>query len=152
MPEHLAGKAGTLKLGTLVDSDRTYVNGKFVGETGYCFPPRIYKIPQGILKKGKNEIFIKLKCRDGKGRITENKPCDICFTSGEKISLRGKWQYQIRVVSEPAPILQFITRKPTGMYQGMVAPCLNMTVRSVLWYQGESNEGNPELYEDILKK
>lgn len=62
-----------------------------------------------------------------------------------------KWQYQIRVVSEPAPILQFITRKPTGMYQGMVAPCLNMTVRSVLWYQGESNEGNPELYEDILK-
>lgn len=152
VPEHLAGKAGTLKLGTLVDSDRTYVNGKFVGETGYCFPPRIYKIPQGILKKGKNEIFIKLKCRDGKGRITENKPCDICFTSGEKISLRGKWQYQIRVVSEPAPILQFITRKPTGMYQGMVAPCLNMTVRSVLWYQGESNEGNPELYEDILKK
>ena len=57
VPEHLAGKAGTLKLGTLVDSDRTYVNGKFVGETGYCFPPRIYKIPQGILKKGKNEIF-----------------------------------------------------------------------------------------------
>ena len=30
-----------LKLGTLTDSDETYVNGVFVGETGYCFPPRI---------------------------------------------------------------------------------------------------------------
>ncbi len=152
VPDALVGKACILKLGTLVDSDRTYVNGKFIGETGYCFPPRIYEIPKGLLKKGKNEILIKLECRNGKGRITEKKPFDICFISGEMISLRGQWEYQIRVASEAAPVLQFITAKPVGMFQGMVSPCLNMTVKSILWYQGESNDGNPELYEHLLKE
>lgn len=99
-----------------------------------------------------NEILIKLECRNGKGRITEKKPFDICFISGEMISLRGQWEYQIRVASEAAPVLQFITAKPVGMFQGMVSPCLNMTVKSILWYQGESNDGNPELYEHLLKE
>ena len=152
VPKELAGKSAILKMGTLVDSDRIFINGEKVGETGYCFPPRIYPVPEGILKAGENEIFIRLECRDGKGRITPDKPCDVCFESGEKISLRGTWDYQVRVVSEQAPILTFITRQPTGMYQGMVAPCTNMTVKGVLWYQGESNEWYPESYEDLIQK
>lgn len=152
MPKELAGKSAILKMGTLVDSDRIFINGEKVGETGYCFPPRIYPVPEGLLKAGKNEIFIRLECRDGKGRITPDKPCDVCFESGEKISLRGTWDYQVRVVSEQAPTLTFITRQPTGMYQGMVAPCTNMTVKGVLWYQGESNEWYPESYEDLIQK
>lgn len=151
VPEELAGRSAVLKLGTLVDSDRTSINGTQVGETGYCYPPRLYPVPEGLLKAGENEIQIRLECRDGKGRITPDKPCDICFVSGEKISLRGTWQYQVRAVEEQAPVLTFITRQPTGMYQGMVAPCLNMTVKGVLWYQGESNEWYPESYEALLK-
>lgn len=152
VPEELAGKSAILKMGTLVDSDCIFINGEKVGETGYCFPPRIYPIPEGLLKAGENEIFIRLECRDGKGRITPDKPCDVCFESGEKISLRGTWEYQVRVVSEQAPTLTFITRQPTGMYQGMVAPCTNMTVKGAMWYQGESNEWYPESYEDLIQK
>ena len=152
VPDNLAGKSAILKMGTLVDSDRIFINGEKVGETGYCYPPRIYPVPEGLLKLGENEIFIRLECRDGKGRITPDKPCDVCFASGEKISLRGTWEYQVRVVSEQAPTLTFVTRQPTGMYQGMVAPCTNMTVKGALWYQGESNEWYPESYEDLIQK
>lgn len=151
VPEHLLGQNAVLKLGTLTDSDETYVNGVFVGETGYCFPPRIYPVNGGVLKPGENEILIRLECRDGKGRITPDKPFGLYFQTGEVIELKGRWEYQVRVVSEPAPSLVFISRKPTCMYQGMVAPCLNMTVKGVIWYQGESNERNPEQYEKLLK-
>ena len=151
VPKELLECETVLKLGTLVDSDKVYINGQFIGETGYCFPPRIYKILRGVLKEKDNEILIRLECRDGKGRITPDKPCGIYLGSKEVVDLRGKWQYQIRVVSEPAPELEFITRKPVGMFNGMVAPCLNMTVRGVLWYQGESDEWYPEQYEKRLK-
>ncbi|MGN0295581.1 MAG: sialate O-acetylesterase [Lachnospiraceae bacterium] len=151
VPEHLCGSQALLRLGTMTDSDDTYINGVKVGETGYCYPPRRYEIPAGILKGGDNEILIRLACRDGKGRITPDKPYEIVFPSGECISLEGTWQYQIRAVSEPAPELEFMTRKPTVMFQGMTAPCLPATVKGVLWYQGESNEHEPDRYEALLK-
>ena len=55
VPKELAGKSAILKMGTLVDSDRIFINGEKVGETGYCFPPRIYPVPEGLLKAGENE-------------------------------------------------------------------------------------------------
>ena len=42
VPEHLAGKAMRLWLGTIVDNDIFYVNGVKVGETPYQYPPRKY--------------------------------------------------------------------------------------------------------------
>lgn len=151
VPGRLAGKEAVLKLGTLTDSDETYVNGVLVGKTDYCFPPRIYPIPEEVLKEGENEIWIRLECRDGKGRITPKKPLDVCFAAGENISLRGTWRCQVRAVYKQAPVLQFLTRQPASLYQGMVAPCLNMTVRGVVWYQGESNEWQASAYGPLLK-
>ena len=43
-----AGRPARLLLGTLFDSDVTYVNGKQVGTTGYQYPPRRYDIPEGL--------------------------------------------------------------------------------------------------------
>lgn len=149
--EELEGQAALLRFGTMVDSDYIYINGALIGETGYCFPPRRYKIPANLLKAGENEIRIRLVCRHGKGRVTPDKPYEILFSSGERINLAGTWKYQVRGVCEPAPDLTFISRKPTGLFQGMVAPCLSATVKGIIWYQGESNEDCPEMYEELLK-
>lgn len=46
VPEHLAGKAGTLKLGTLVDSDRTYVNGNLWEKQGIVSHLVFIKFPK----------------------------------------------------------------------------------------------------------
>lgn len=162
-----AGRAGLLRFGTLTDSDRIYINGVLVGETGYCYPPRRYPIPDGLLRPGSNEIQIRLICRNGGGRVTEGKPYDILWEdvcsdsfggtapSGqdvlEPISLAGEWEYQVRAVCGPAPEQEFINRRPTGLFQGMVAPCLPYSVRAVVWYQGESNDCRPENYGELLK-
>ena len=39
----------------------------------------------GVLKPGENEILIRLECRDGKGRITPDKPFGLYFQTGEVI-------------------------------------------------------------------
>ncbi|RYY12837.1 MAG: sialate O-acetylesterase, partial [Cytophagaceae bacterium] len=42
VPAAMAGQAGRLELGTLVDADSTYINGQLVGTTAYQYPPRKY--------------------------------------------------------------------------------------------------------------
>ena len=138
-----------LTFGTLVDSDKTYLNGVFIGETTYCFPPRRYEISNGILKEGENEIVIRLVCRDGKGRVTKGKKYELCLGTGECVDLTG--EYQIRAECEPALPLIFLHRVPTVLFQGMVFPCCSYGVKGVVWYQGESNDRDPDSYEQLLK-
>jgi sialate O-acetylesterase len=41
---------------------------------------------------------------------------------------------------------------PTTVYNGMIAPLTSLTVRGVIWYQGESGSGtgNPEIYRKLF--
>jgi sialate O-acetylesterase len=40
--------------------------------------------------------------------------------------------------------------KPASLYNGMIAPITNMTIKGVIWYQGESNAGASYLYRDLF--
>jgi sialate O-acetylesterase len=151
VPDNMKGATARLWLGTMADSDRTYINGELVGETGYQYPPRKYVIPEGVLKSGENEIVIRLVCDHGEGRMTPEKPYKI-FTKDHEIHLEGPWEYRIGFQCGPAPEMDFLNRKPTGLYNAMVAPCLSYTVKGVLWYQGESNDRSPDTYEDLLRR
>lgn len=41
-------------------------------------------------------------------------------------------------------------RTPQLLYNGMIAPVINFTIKGVLWYQGESNMGAHAAYERLL--
>ena len=53
IPQSMIGKQAKLNLGRIIDADSVYVNGVFVGTTGYQYPPRRYTIPEGLLKDGR---------------------------------------------------------------------------------------------------
>jgi len=54
VPDSLVNKKdAVLRLGRIIDSDSAFVNGTFVGTISYQYPPRIYKLPVGVLKPGK---------------------------------------------------------------------------------------------------
>jgi len=151
LPEEIAGKAARLWLGTLTDSDETYINGTMVGWTGYQYPPRKYEVPEGILRSGENEVIIRLTCNDGRGRMTPDKLCGL-FNERLWVELGGEWEYRIgTVLEETAPSADFVSWKPAGLYNGMLAPCRRYTVKGFVWYQGESNDKTPETYEKRLK-
>lgn len=146
IPSCMVGKPAKLYLGTIVDSDFTYVNGKLVGSTSYRYPPRKYNIPPGLLKEGKNTIVVRVISNDGNGEFIKGKEYKI-FTEDCKIDLKGQWLCKVGVKSpEPSPQQTFWQYKPTGLFNGMIAPLLNYSIKGIIWYQGESNTDRPEGY------
>lgn len=149
--EKMADSENNLWLGTIVDSDVVYINGTEVGRTEYQYPPRKYKIAKGLLKTGENTIVIRVKVEQGQGRFTPDKTYAV-WNEEETVNLEGMWKYRIGAECGPGPATDFISWKPTGLYQGMTHPCHNYAIAGVLWYQGESNADKPDTYADLTER
>ncbi len=154
LPAAVAGKPGKLMMGRMVDADETYVNGQRVGNITYMYPPRRYELPAGLLRPGKNTIVIRLTNTSGKGGFVPGKSYDL-LVGGQRIDLRGDWQYKVGQVFAPAetPVTgpNFSAQnEPAGLYNTMVAPVISYGIKGILWYQGESNMDRPQEYSQLL--
>ncbi|MBO9151803.1 PVC-type heme-binding CxxCH protein [Chitinophaga sp. GCM10012297] len=98
VPASAAGKKATLSLGPIDDSDETFVNGVAVGKTEKAWSkPRVYTIPAGVLKTGRNVIAVRVEDTGGGGGIC-GKPEDLYLDAGgSKIPLNGPWKYDVEV-------------------------------------------------------
>ncbi|MDR2651998.1 MAG: hypothetical protein LBC68_06740 [Prevotellaceae bacterium] len=150
VPESMTGKDGILRLGCIVDGDSTFINGAYVGNITYEYPPRIYPFKAGLLKQGKNIIAVRVVC-DGKyGGFVEQKPYKI-IVDDESIDLTGQWKYKTGAkLSTPMQPTTTFHYKPLGLYNGMIAPLLNVPIKGVIWYQGESNTGRTKEYASLF--
>lgn len=150
VPQTFRGKPLKLFMGRIIDADYVYVNGTLVGNITYQYPPRRYEIPAGILKPGMNIITVRVISNSGKAGFVPDKP--YFLTDGNaKFDLKGSWQYKIGVQSAPLQNnTPNISYQPTGMFNGMIAPLLNYSIKGILWYQGESNTGHPEDYHALF--
>ena len=159
--EH-AGKPARLLLGTLFDQDITYLNGKEIGHTYYQYPPRRYDIPEGLLKKGDNVIAVRFINKYGAVHFIPEKPYMLCFGDDrcsqnpmpkDVIPLAPTWKVNVGTEMPNCPSgdvsLQNI---PTTLYNAVLHPLAPYAINGVVWYQGESNTGNPAPYADYLKK
>lgn len=152
VPAELASKPATLRMGVIVDSDSTYVNGEFVGTVSYCYPPRKYKLRDGLLKPGENTITVRLVSNGGLGEFVPEKPYKLVFEGGDEISLEGDWKYRQGTSMPKAPGSTFWCYSPTVLYNSMIAPLTNYGVGNVVWYQGESNVSTRNEYGALLKR
>lgn len=149
--KEFAGKENKIWLGTIYDSDEVYVNGTFVGTTGYCYPPRKYTIPEGVLREGTNTVVIRMCVNNDWGRVTPgkrmmifNESCkpDAWSTDLPKgaIDLSGEWKYAIGYKKDTSmPATDPIDWKATGLFNCMTAPCTKYPIEGIIWYQGESD-------------
>ncbi len=142
VPKALAGKPLTLFLGTMIDWDTVYVNGDIVGNTTYRYPPREYAVPP--LPAGPCVIAVRAIAKDG-GRFTPGKQYLLAGEDGA-INLNGAWRFR-RGGKGTQPVPETVFHyKPTGLYNGMIAPLRRFAVKGVLWYQGESDADRPARY------
>lgn len=151
IPSGWAGKEAVIRLGCIVDADSVYVNGHFVGTTGYQYPPRIYRIPAGVLKEGSNNVTVRIISNGGQPHFVPEKPYKI-ICGGEETSLEGKWKYRQGAPMPSAPSMMFFCYKPVCLYNAMIHPLKNLEFTGVLWYQGESNVDNRYEYADLLTR
>ena len=151
LPEAVAGEPGKLTLGRIVNADTAWVNGTQVGATSYEWPPRIYAIPEGVLKDGANSIAVRIVDGSGRGGFVADKPYRL-EVGGLDISLEGSWRYRLGASPGLAPTPKFVPyNRPLGFYNAMLAPLARLQLKGVLWYQGESNVGRAEEYAGMFK-
>ncbi len=135
-----------LYMGSMIDSDRIWINGELVGRTEYRYPPRKYQVQKGILKKGLNLIVVRIVIDRGNGGTVKGKPYYLSF-DGKKIGLEGDWYYKIGKKAEAMkPEVLFPPKLPVCFYNTVVVPLSRVEVKGILWYQGESNTEKPEAY------
>lgn len=157
-----AGKPARLLLGTLFDRDVTYLNGKQIGQTGYQYPPRRYDIPEGMLKEGDNVIAIRFINKFGAVHFIPEKPYMLCF-GDDRLSqnpmpkdvqpLSQLWKMKVGAEMPQCPSSDVsLQNLPTTLYNAVLYPLAPYAINGVVWYQGESNTGNPAPYADHLKK
>ena len=157
-----AGKPARLLLGTLFDRDVTYLNGKQIGQTGYQYPPRRYDIPEGMLREGDNVIAIRFINKFGAVHFIPEKPYMLCF-GDDRLSqnpmpkdvqpLSGLWKMKVGAEMPQCPSSDVsLQNLPTTLYNAVLYPLAPYAINGIVWYQGESNTGNPEPYADYLRK
>ena len=153
IPAEMVGRHAKLSMGTLVHNDQVYVNGVFVGSTGYEYPPRRYHIPAGVLREGKNTVAVRLNAPGGNGEFIKDKPYKIIGDAAE-IDLTGTWKY--KVGTDMAEVMKYTDRLKnrktagSGLYNGMIYPLRNYKVKAAIWYQGESNSGRAHEYGTLM--
>ena len=172
IPESWRGKELVLNLGPIDDMDATYINGTKIGgfeKTGFWFEQRNYKVPAEAVT-GKS-LTIAVRVIDyylGGGMYA--KPEDFYIQlneTKEKLSIAGNWKYfpvgecrNSRLYVFPADKFVFNSRPgvsidlsplaPAMIYNAQIAPLAPYNLRGAIWYQGESNTVNPELYRRLF--
>lgn len=166
IPREYAGKEAAVWFGTIVDFDSCYVNGVFVGNTEYTYPPRRYTIPEGVLKEGDNTLVLRIGVEKGFGRITPGKLYAIVFGKGVRetdgfnesltgtdymIPVAGVWKYLIGAERERVRDQVFVNWKATALWNGMLCPLKGFQVKAFAFYQGESNCMEHHIYKQLTR-
>lgn len=139
-----------LSLGRIDDSDQTWVNGHFVGQTdrnpGIL---RSYTVPAQYLVAGTNTVTVRVRDYGYVGGMlggAENMKAERDFWT---VSMSGYWHYQIGTPNlGERPLDLDPDDYPALIFNGMVAPFLGLRIAGVVWYQGESNTDSPFAYRD----
>jgi sialate O-acetylesterase len=154
VPATMTGIPARIFLGRIVDADYLYVNGKLVGNTTYQYPPRRYVLPAGLLKAGKNQLVVRVINYSGKGGFVTDKP--YYLTAGtENLDLKGDWKYKVGESFIPHSETDLangisLQNQPAALFNAMISPLVNFSIRGMIWYQGESSTGNAVMYNKLL--
>jgi sialate O-acetylesterase len=160
LPSEWKGKGLRLELGYIGSDDSTYVNGLKVGTTYGKNKLRSYYLGPGVMRSGTNTIAIRVWNRSGEGGmlgpVLKLQPTD----GGAYLDLATTWKTKNEVVIDPPneeelkrpvrPMGPGDRNAPSGAFNGMIQPIIPYGIKGILWYQGEANVGEANLYKSLF--
>jgi sialate O-acetylesterase len=160
-----AGQSATLSLGSVDEMDQTWINGRPIGAAAANTridstpiigpgPGRNYRLPRGTLRPGRNVIAVNVLDTYATGGLIG--PADqraLRLADGSTVPLGNEWQYQIPPDPGEAPRPPWDPVRGLGaLYNGMIAPLADLSIRGIAWYQGEANTTQGAQYQDLLTR
>jgi sialate O-acetylesterase len=136
----------TLVLGTVDDADRTWVNGVGVGGSSLASQSRVYALPAGTLKAGRNVITVNDDDVYANGGMTgPAESMRLSFADGTSVPIGTGWRYAVaKRLAGAAPRVPWDDINGAGtLYNAMIVPLGATKVAGIAWYQGESDTGIP---------
>ena len=127
-----------------------YVNGVQVHYKNWGEPVPELTIPADVLKVGQNVLTIRAINTWNNKPAIGSKDQMYLTQNGRKINLEGVWTYSNSIVEPLLPIVEFHNWRPGFMFNAMIAPLTNYSIKGVIWYQGESNAGRHEEYKELF--
>lgn len=145
-----AAGAAQLHLARVDDCDETWLNGQRIGGQCGWEEPRRHAVPAGVLRAGANWIAVRVTDTGGGGGFHGDAAAMRLDTAAGPVSLAGAWRARVeQVTAETGPAAN---DAPTLGHNGLIAPLHGLSVRGVLWYQGEENSGRAAAYADGFKR
>lgn len=134
-----------LNLGKISNSDVTWVNGQKVGGVEWGSDvERYYKIPENVLKPGKNNITVRVDNKWGQGGFA-SKPENFALKLGQKnVPLSGEWKFKADLVYDKFKASP--NEAPSLLYNAMINPLIPFGIKGAIWYQGENNTPRAKEY------
>lgn len=156
LPEAWIGKNLMLELGPVDEMDISYVDGQAVGSMRKIEDwniSRVYEVPASFVKQTSIVLSVRIVNTRSQGGINGD-PEELRIypkedPGAEPLLLAGKWKY--RIAGEFVSIPQLSNpNTPSVLYNGMLHPLLNYSIKGAIWYQGESNVGRAQQYRTIF--
>jgi sialate O-acetylesterase len=139
----------TLSLGAIDDQDITYINGIKVGAISAYNKKRVYKLPPGTIRPGRNVIAVRVLDTGGGGGFT-GAPEEVFLSWGKlNLPLHGTWKYRVEEVINMVTTIG-PNDYPTLLFNAMIHPLIPYSMQGVIWYQGESNAGRAVQYREAF--
>ena len=160
-----------VNIGKLTDQGDFYsifINGELVArKNNWPQTSSKYKIRDGLLKNGKNNITIRISDFYGNGGLSKDKNRGIYFNNEKVISFDGSWKSRfvawltnesLYKLSEGINEIVFPSRLRISKNQGshtvlnnsMINPLGDFTIKGVIWYQGEGNRNRSSAYTKVF--
>jgi sialate O-acetylesterase len=131
-----------LGLGLIDDSDRTWVNGVEIGRTEMEWNvARKYPVEPSALRVGRNVIAVRVEDTGGGGGIVGSQDHLFVQVGRERRALPGTWAFRLGEIRVAGAAKNHV---PLVLYNAMIHPLLPFPVKGAIWYQGESNAGDPD--------
>ncbi len=159
IPSSMANKNLLVNLEILNQTDHTFFNGVQIGSVQWSLGRRIYPVSKSLVKEGKNLITIRIVNKDGNGGFESKNTADLRIQELVEsdnpliVPLSGEWLYKPTLKVEQLPTTpaqgpDFNT--PSTIYNAMIAPFADLSLKGFLWYQGESNSWRAWQYRSLF--
>jgi len=152
IPRQFKGQDLKLHLGIAERLAEVYFNGTKIGESERRKPIEM-TVEGDLIKSGKNVIVIRLT--NGWSYAKMKGPASDMFlatTTGVRLAdLSGIWKFNDTLEPE-APEVKKYQNYSAALFNAMINPIIPYNLKGVIWYQGESNTGKADEYNELFSK